>query len=532
MFAEKGLLVKRAIQLVFPFFLLTASLAGQVARGGWKLPRAPAPAEPKPLDWGPQAAAHLMRRAGFGASPKTQQRIMEQGLEASLDELLNFESVDDSEMETGLAAKAYGLVRTGGGVDFSRADGLGMQRWWLYRILNSKRQLLEKMTFFWHDHFATSLQKVRFVNGDGLPLLLVQNETLRRHALGNFKEMVHAIARDPAMIIWLDSFANVVGSPNENWGRELMELFTMGEGNGYTEKDIQEAARAFTGWTVDPRNRESETYLKFVFFPPHHDYEAKTVLGQTLVSEPGEAGVQDGDRVIDIIFEQQAPAQFIARKLWEFFVYPNPDSQIVSQLGRVFQDSGYEIKPLMRAIFEHPHFMSEKAYRAKIKSPVEFVTGSFRQMGIQDPGNIPFILEVFGLGQSPFLPPDVGGWTSDTGWINTGTLLGRYNFMSFYTSNRQERVRQQRFLARDQIDVEGILHENQLSSDIAVVDYFVRALVQSDVSADTWATLLDYLNTGDDGLPLPFDAGDPSMVDKKVRGLIYLISLLPVYQLN
>ncbi len=511
-------------------FLLTAPLVLPQARerGSWNYPVRDQSEKVIPLEWGLPAAAHLMRRAGFSASPEELQRIVDEGFEATLNELLDYEAVDNSAMEEGLAARGYSLVELidEGSEGFSYGNPLDMNRWWFYRMINSRHQLLEKMTFFWHDHFSTSLEAVPFVGPNDLPLLINQNQTLRTHALGNFKEMVLAVARDPAMIIFLDNFTNVAGNPNENWARELFELFTMGEGNGYTEKDVQEAARAFTGWSLE----EIGSFSYYFFL---HDFGPKTVLGETWTPEfgAGDAGLEDGQRVIDIIFEQPVVAEFIARKLWEYFVYPDPHEDLVSALGDVFRESGYEIKVLMRAIFEHPHFMSEKAYRAKIKSPAEWVCNFYREMELSDPDNLPIFLFFFDLGQLLFLPPDVGGWPHDRGWINTGTVLGRSNVMMLVTSNRPG------FFGEisngeDMLDLRRIVDESQVSVPFELVDLMSQTLVQGDLSVDSKDALLNYLLTDDDGLPAQFDLQNDLSLDKKMRGLIHLITLMPVYQLN
>ncbi len=529
--------MRRILMTVAALAFLSTFAAGQVpGRGGWRTgPRIAPGQQPQPLAWGLPAAAHLMRRAGFSAPPDRMGEIVDRGFEAALQELLNPETVDDSAMEAALAARGYQLAVPRAAMDGLRANGQDLQRLWLFRMLNSRRQLQEKMTLFWHDHFATSVQGVDRVNAAGRPLIQIQNDTLRAHALGNFKEMVRQIARDPAMIVWLDNLSNVAGSPNENWARELMELFTMGEGSGYTEGDIQEAARAFTGWTLSRRSGD------FAFNPRTHDYGDKTVLGQTIVSAPGLEGIADGDRVIDILFEQPAVARHLVRKLWEFFVYPNPSDSIVEPLAKTFRDSGYEIRPLMGAIFSHPHFMSVKAYRAKIKSPVEFAVQAFRELGIGDPDNLPRLTAFFGLGQNLYYPPDVGGWTSDAGWINTGTVLARFNFMTCVISNREGEPwvcgtadrREGRFsTADDQIDVDGIIAENDLFLAAEVVGHFTRAMVQEDIPLDSRYALEDYMASDAEGQLSGFDVSDPVAVDQKVRGLIYLIATLPAYQLN
>ena len=227
------------ITFILTVFLCCSQLSAQVGRGGgsWRYPGRYTSAEKiSSLEWGTGAAAHLMRRGGFSAPPEEVGRLVGQGFEATLSELLDYEAMDDSEME----AAGLQLIRQNPNNGQYRTDIGNLQRWWLYRMINSRRQLLEKMAMFWHDHFATSVLQVNYVLGapsgdnatlDGTekPLSLVQNELLRQYALGNFREMVHAIARDPAMILWLNNAENRVGNANENWARELLELFTVGE---------------------------------------------------------------------------------------------------------------------------------------------------------------------------------------------------------------------------------------------------------------------------------------------------------------
>ena len=234
--------------------LFLSHLGAQVrSREGWRYPsRYRGVPRATPLQWGHPAAAHLMRRAGFSAAPRDLSRIVEQGLDATLDELLDFESVDDSEMETAPEGEGFRLSYELGEA-YPFGDILEMNRHWYFRMVNSRRQLVEKMALFWHDHFATSLFAVPFAHPEtGLPLLQGQLETFREEGLGNFRTLVKRITRDPAMILFLDSVSNVKENPNENFSRELFELFTMGEGNGYSEKDVREAARAFTGWSLNP----------------------------------------------------------------------------------------------------------------------------------------------------------------------------------------------------------------------------------------------------------------------------------------
>ncbi len=504
--------------------VLSPPLFGQPpGRGPWRLPGRRGEPDAIPLAWGPRAAAHLMRRAGFSASPKEVRRIVEQGFDQTLQELLHPEMVDDSAAEADLRGRGYALVQPAREMGFYYGNLLNMERVWLHRMIHSRRQLLEKMTFFWHDHFSTSFEGVPFATPERGPLLQIQNETLRAHALGNFRVMLHAVARDPAMVIWLNNFENRVGAPNENWARELMELFTLGEGNGYTEQDVQEAARAFTGWSL-------EAGFQFQFYTFFHDFGDKTVLGRTVRHLPGETGVEEGDRVIDILLERPAAAEFVTRKLWEFFVYPNPPDSVVRPLAQLFRRSDYDIRTIMEAIFRHPHFLSKRAYRAKVKTPVEFAVQACRELEISDPVNLPALLFFFPLGQQLFLPPDVGGWPADAAWINTGAMLGRYNFLTILTSKRQDL--DFGLPGDDFVPVQRVAQENELFLGADFVEYYLGAMLQGDVSLDTRHSLEDYLDAGDFGAVHPFDASEPGAIDKKVRGLIQLVSFLPVYQLN
>ena len=280
-----------------------------------------------------------------------------------------------------------------------------LREWWFREMLTTPSPLAEKMTLFWHNHFATSQQKVRFT-----PLMYRQNVLQRRNALGNFGTLLREMSRDPAMLIYLDGANSRKEQPNENFAREVMELFTLGEGN-YSEKDIKEAARAFTGWSVD---RESGD---FMFRRGIHDYGNKTVLGKT--------GNFDGDQVIDVLLRKPEAAQFITRKLWKEFISTTPDEREVARLAVVFRDSGYNIAKLMRAMLSADAFYAPENRAALIKSPVEFVVGTMKTFEIDTPNLRPFVIASALLGQNVFSPPNVKGWPGGESWINSTTLLGR-----------------------------------------------------------------------------------------------------------
>ena len=287
--------------------------------------------------------------------------------------------------------------------------GVEMRGWWYQEMLTTPTPLTERMVLFWHNHFVSSQQKVKSAQ-----LMYRQHLLLRQQALGNFGELLHAVSKDPAMIVYLDNASNRRGQPNENFAREVMELFTLGVGN-YTEQDIKEAARAFTGWSVDRANGE------FRFYPLLHDAGPKTVLGRS--------GDLDGDAVLDILLAQPATAEFISAKLWREFISPEPDPKEVKRLARLFREARYEIKPLLRAMFTSDAFYAPANRARLIKSPVDFLVGTQRQFGIEGLDTRLLVFAGRQLNQDLFGPPNVKGWPGFDTWINSTTLLGRKQFM-------------------------------------------------------------------------------------------------------
>ena len=284
-----------------------------------------------------------------------------------------------------------------------------LQSWWLAEMLATPSPLAERMTLFWHNHFVSSQQKVRSPQ-----LMYAQNELFRRHALGNFGELLHAVARDPAMVIYLDSASNRKGQPNENFAREVMELFTLGEGN-YEERDIKEVARAFTGWGINIDTGE------FLFRQAAHDDGVKTVLGRT--------AHLDGDAVLDILLEQPQTAEFLAGKLWREFVSPQPDPAELKRIARVLRESRYDMRAALRAILVSDAFYAPQYRATLIKSPVELVVGTLRQFNFKTGEVMPFVVTANQLGQALFAPPNVKGWPGGEAWINASRLLARKAFL-------------------------------------------------------------------------------------------------------
>lgn len=272
---------------------------------------------------------------------------------------------------------------------------------WVRQMAESESQLREKMTFFWHDHFAT---KVPFAY-----LMQEQNNTLRNHALGNFKDMLHAMAKDPAMLIFLNNQQNKKRKPNENFAREVMELFTLGEGN-YTEHDIKEAARAFTGWQV---NRKGE----FELSTKHHDYGPKTVLGQT--------GNLSGENVLDILLSKEQCAEHICRKLYRFLINHSENESFIQEMTDVFFESNYEISELLRFVLISDEFYQPENIGTRIASPVELIVRHIRLLDLKFSNDRAILIALKTLGQVPLFPPNVSGWVEQRSWIDSNSLLFR-----------------------------------------------------------------------------------------------------------
>jgi len=299
-------------------------------------------------------------------------------------------------------------------------NGIELRGWWVQEMLVTSSPLTERMTLFWHNHFVSSQQKVRIARS-----MYGQNALLRAHALGNFGAMLHAVSKDPAMLIYLDTAQSRKGQPNENFAREVMELFTLGEGR-YTEQDIKEAARAFTGWSID---RDTAQYL---FRPGAHDYGVKSVLGRS--------GRFDGDEVLDILLAQPGTSVFVTTKLWREFVSPEPDAAEVRRVAQIFRGQNHDITAALRALLMSDAFWAAENRGTLVKSPVELVVGTLRQFELSPIVATPFAIAVAGMGQNLMSPPNVKGWPGGEVWINSSTLLARKQFLDRLVRSSEARL--------------------------------------------------------------------------------------------
>lgn len=444
------------------------------------------------LDTERRRIQHLLRRAGWGYSAAELREYLALGLEGTVDRLLHPERVDDSASNAAIEA----LIE-----DDPREKRGALIGTWYLRLLTTKRPLLEQMTYFWHDHFATAIHKV------GNPgLMQVQNETLRRLALGDFRELLAAVTRDPAMMVWLDNRTNVKGAPNENYARELLELHTLGEGELYTETDIKEAARALTGWVVDGQRRTGgDARARFV--PRRHDAGEKTFLGGT--------GNLDDTDIVEILASQPATAAYVGRKLWRFFAVPDPTPALVDRTTEAYFASDRSIAEMVRTILLSEEMYSPEAYRWRVKSPVELVIGAERALELSAPlRREPQFTKQ--MGQLLFDPPNPAGWPEGGAWINSNTILGRANFANELTRARGRAVFDP-LASLERYGATGSAEE--------IADFLLDLLVGGDADARTREVLIEHL-----GGAHHFDL-ETAARDGSLAGAVYLVLTMPLAQL-
>jgi uncharacterized protein (DUF1800 family) len=444
--------------------------------------------------WDVRRVGHLYRRAGFGANAAELEAGRKDGPGPTLARLLEG-GPGLKEFDARMAPLARTIARSN--------NGQQLKAWWLARMLYSPHPLREKLTLFWHNHFATSNAKVQNAG-----FMLGQYERMRRHALGNFGHLLREMSADPAMLIWLDTRGSRKGNPNENYARELMELFSLGIGH-YTEKDIREAARAFTGWEIQGG--------KAVFNQAQHDPGEKTVLGQK--------GPWQGADVVRICLGQEAAAPFIARKLYRFLVSETvpPTPALLGPLAEQFRTSRYDFGALVKTVLSSNLFFSEAVYRTRVKSPVDFALGIVR--GLEGRlGTSALAAALESLGQNLFYPPSVKGWDGGPAWLNGQTLLFRQNLALALTSTEDIRF-------GSRTDPAALARKYGKQSDAEQVDFFLRLFLQGDVPAGTRDALLDYQRRAHaQQVPAYWSAADAA--DHRVRALCHLVLTQPEFQLD
>jgi uncharacterized protein (DUF1800 family) len=492
--------------------------------------------EPLPAhQWNEATAAHLLGRAGFGGSPQETSDLHKMGLDQAVSYLVDYDRIPDNEPAPDWAhpvpdvleqQQAYGEAMKMADEETKRklqearnyerrAQIFDLRYWWLRRMALGPRPFQEKMTLFWHGHFATGFDKV------DLPYLLwLQNETLRRNALAPFEQLLVAVARDPAMLIYLDGAYSHKGRPNENFAREVMELFTLGEGH-YTEQDIQQAAKAYTGWSLS-KDRQAYEY-----HPNDHDNGPKTVFGQT--------GNFTGEQVLGMIVAKPECAEFISAKIWRFFVQDEPPAALVTALGSEFQAHGMDIKHLMNKIFRSREFYAPDVVRAQIKSPAQWLVNAAHQLESPLPTRPMSLAILTALGQDLFQPPNVKGWPGGITWITTTSLLDRYNFAAELVEGKRVKIPslqgQMRGILSSLEDPDGLLEIEPANVtslftqvELSSADQFLTALqarfLNGTLKPRRLQPLQDFLKTR---LPI---------VDEDIRKCVRLIMSTPEYQLT
>jgi uncharacterized protein (DUF1800 family) len=485
-------------------------------------------------EWNKAAAAHLLNRAGFGGSPREIKSLHHLGMEGAVSWLVDYDKIPDTTPAPDWAAPqpdpqyfGFDQAYRDAGPDESAKRELGREKnamegaqmtylryWWLRRMALGPRPFQEKMTLFWHGHFATSFEKIR-----NPYFLWLQNETLRRGATGNFNQLLTAVAQDPAMLQYLDGAQSRKGKPNENFAREVMELFALGEGH-YTEQDIQQAARAYTGWGLD------KDRIHYEYHPNNHDDGPKTVFGQT--------GNFNGQDVLNMICAKPECAQFISAKLWRFFVQDEPPAPIVAALADEFRAHDMNIKHLMGVMFRSREFYAPDVVRAQIKSPVQWLIAATHQLEAPLPTQAMSLVMLLQLGQELFQPPNVKGWDGGIAWITTTNLLDRYNFAAALVEGQRVPLPiLQREMSRvvNTTGEAGLLETAPASvinlftpTELSVPDFFLEALqarfLNGTLAAVRLDSLRDFLKTRS-----PIEEAD-------IRKAIRLLMSTPEYQLT
>ena len=474
---------------------------------------------------------HLLRRAGFGASSAELAAYSSLSYSQAVDRLLNYDALPDT-VDANLGKPGYVGTTSRGAFSPNTVADDARQRW-LFRMVHSDRPLQEKMTLFWHNYFATGISKVtaQAKGENGTRLMAAkpsedpaqqrgQIEMFRAKAVGSMRDLLVAVAQDPAMLIWLDGDTNTKAQPQENFGRELMELFSRGVGY-YTESDVYAAARVFTGWNLqqpkDPKNDVTSAWT-FVYNANQHETAAKTFSfpiyadgGQTIPSRSASAGMQDGLDLIGALSTHPETARRLVTKLYNFFVSETvtPDPAFVNDLATVYLQNGTSIKPVLQRLFTSPQFQNPSVYFTRYAWPAEFVVRALKETGWAGFSVGSALTPLINMGQDLLEPPNVAGWVLGQGWFSTGAMLARMNYASTLAANQKFNL--------------AAASAGSRSSPRSVVDYLLSRLTV-DVGSDVYNDLLVYASGGASW------TGSDSQLQIKAPGIVHLILGSAEYQ--
>jgi uncharacterized protein (DUF1800 family) len=479
---------------------------------------------------------HLLRRAGFGATSAEAAHFSQRGFIPTLDALINFyDTADDVDAAIGQAGYSAVTPAAGGMEPFSPASVVNDARQrWLFRMVHSKRPLQEKMALFWHQHFATAYSKIANAVGGASATQMVaakasehpaglrgQIELFRDYALPNFRDLLFEVARDPAMLYWLDGRLNTKARPQENFAREVMELFTIGVGE-FAESDVYAAARVFTGWNLRRigEARDPLGFFEFFFNGAQHDTNAKTFTfpiyghgSKTIPARSESSGMQDGLDLIAALARHPATGRRLARKLWAFFVSEirPPDAGFVDRIAAVYTRGDCHMAPVVRAVLSSQEFDAPQSYFARFSWPVEFVARALKEIGHAGFTLNSALGPLSNMGQQLFEPPDVAGWERGPAWFTTAAMLARMNFASTLTSRQRN-------------DIAAGAAGNGPTPE-ALLSFYLDRMSPAPFEQNAYASLLNYLRSGGTW------TGSASQLRNKAPGLIHLIAGSSEYQL-
>jgi uncharacterized protein (DUF1800 family) len=462
---------------------------------------------------------HLLRRAGFGASREEVDQYSDLGVGVAVRRLVDFEGIP-ADVDSLIGRPGYVAVTAAGAFTPNTNIAHARQRW-LFRMIHSPRPLQEKMALFWHNHFATAYSKVAgtFGAAEGARYMAAvpsedpnrvvgQLELFRQYALGNFRDLLVAIAKDVAMLVWLDGRLNVRNRPQENFARELMELFTMGVGH-FSESDVYAAARVFTGWNL---TRPGNAYYTFSFNANQHDATAKEFSfpiyengSRVIPARSAAAGLDDGADLITAVARHPATGPRLARKLYRFFVseVDTPDERFISELAQIYYSSGFEMKPVVHRLLTSSAFTSPAGKYARYSWPVEFVARAIKEVGWAGFSVNDTLTPLANMGQQLFEPPDVNGWDLGPGWFSSGAMVARMNFAATLAAN-------QRFNLRDRL-------RGAAPTPEALVELITERLTAQRFDTNSQRALQDYARAG-----ITWTGSDAQLVTK-ASGLAHLV---------
>ena len=478
--------------------------------------------------------AHIFRRMGFGASPDELSAWADVPDTMAIEQLLNYETAP-ADVDSRLGLPDYVGVTTRGQFSPDTVINDARQRW-LFRMVHSRRPLEEKMALFWHNHFATAYTKVAGAVGTvhGAKLMDAdprnfgmafrgQIQLFRDFATGNFRDLLIEVAKDPAMIIWLDGRTNLKAKPQENFGREVMELFTMGLGN-YTEQDVYAAARVFTGWNlqvIGDRTDQVNSYYAFQFQANQHDTAAKEFTfaiypegGRTIPARAASAGMQDGIDLLTALARHPATAQRLANRLWRFLISETgtPDGAVINRVAQAYLANNFSIKAMVSQLVHSEAFLTPVTQFQRYSWPVEYVVRAIKEVGWRGLSVDTAMTPLVNMGQQLFEPPDVNGWELGPGWISTSSMLARMNFASTLAANQKFN------LARDA--------QSYRQSPEGVLGYVLGRFPTSGFSGDAIGAMFQYLRAGGSW------TGADAQLQTKVAGLTHLVVGAGEYQFN